>query len=141
MTRAAVVDRAWRTGKARRGINPEDFAAGLCVANVCWLLRIDANQIWPAGMPDMPGDDVDSADAFGWLDGYLEGLEAAAPDPDPTNADITGYRRTLRHCRNLMDGRAKPEVAGVNGYRNAGGYRRGSCPAYVRKRGAADGHA
>lgn len=79
MNRAKVVDRAWRLGDVR-GMNREDFDAGQRARDCANTLHIYWDQVWPKGMPDLPGDDEHSAFLFEWMSQHIDRLLREKPD-------------------------------------------------------------
>lgn len=68
---------------------------------------------------------------FAFMERRVTSLEASAPPEKfnargyPLDAELNRYLQTLRMCREVLEGRAAPEIRERNGFANARGLRRG----------------
>lgn len=121
-------DMAWRCNAPAFAVplfHPDDLDAGRRALEVAYLFDLSPFEVWPLGPGDDAASDSSSAFLFEYVSGRAEQLRSNAPEPDPTNPELTGYLRTLAHCEDLLAGRAEPEIRGPNGFTNPGKYRRG----------------
>lgn len=118
-------DMAWRRNAPAAAVplfHPDDLDAGHRALWCAYLLDLSPFEVWPVERDSGPAGTEHLAD---YLYGRVQALRADAPEPNPTNAELTGYLRTLAHCADVLAGRVPPEIRGPRGFENAGKYRRG----------------
>ena len=118
-------DYAWRLNAPAAAVplfHPDDLDAGRRALWCAFLLDLSPFEVWPVA----PGSDpASTAHLFEYVTERVGQLRADAPEPDPTNAKLTGYLRTLAHCEAVLAGRVDPEIRGPRGFENRGKYQRG----------------
>lgn len=128
-------DMAWRLNAPAAAVplfHPDDLDAGRRALWCAHLLDLSPFEVWTVA----PGSDpAGTVHLFEYLSERVGQLCADAPEPDPTNTELTGYVRTLAHCEDVLAGRADPEIPGPRGFENRGKYRRG---IYVQEVGHDD---
>jgi predicted DNA-binding transcriptional regulator AlpA len=118
-------DMAWRRNAPAAAVplfTPAGLDAGQRGLWCAYLLDLSPFEVFPFGATSDPAG---SQHLFEHLTARVAQLRADAPEPNPTNAELTGYLRTLAHCADVLAGRVPPEVRGPRGFENAGKYRRG----------------
>lgn len=118
-------DHAWRLNAPAASVplfHPDDLDAGRRALWCAFLLDLSPFEVWPVA----PGSDpASTAHLFEYVTERVDQLRADAPEPDQTNAELTGYLRTLAHCEAVLAGRVDPEIRGPRGFENRGKYQRG----------------
>jgi hypothetical protein len=64
-----------------------------------YLLDLSPFEVFPFGATSDPAG---SQHMFEHLTARVAQLRADAPEPNPTNAELTGYLRTLAHCADVL---------------------------------------
>lgn len=135
---AKQADWAWRINAPAAAVslfNAEDLDAGKRALWCAYLLDLSPFEVFPLGPASDPAGTEHLAD---YVYGRVQALRSDAPEPNPSDKELTGYLRTLAHCEAVLDGRVEPEVRGPRGFENRGQYRRG---IYVQKGGHDNGRA
>lgn len=118
-------DMAWRLNVPAAAVpwfHPEELDAGKRALWCAYLLDLSPFEVWSVASGSDPAG---TAHMFEYLTERVGQLRADAPEPDPTNAKLTGYLRTLAHCEDVLAGRVDPEIRGPRGFENRGKYQRG----------------
>lgn len=135
---AKQADLAWRLNAPAAAIplyNADDLNAGKRALWCAYLLGLSPCEVFPQDRASDPEGTEHLAD---YMYGLVQALHANAPQPNPSDKELTGFLRTLKHCEAVLDGRAEPEIRGPNGFENRGQYRRG---IYLQKGSYSNGNA
>lgn len=122
---AKQADHAWRLNAPAAAVplfHPDDLDAGRRALWCAHLLDLSPFEVFPF---ERASDPAGSQHMFEHMTARVARLRADAPEPNPANAELTGYLRTLAHCADVLAGRVPPEIPGPLGFENAGKYRRG----------------
>lgn len=125
-------DLAWRHGKPGALHSAEIIDMGQRALDCAHLLGLSPFEIWGGLSPDPSPEGTEAMWHF--VADLVNQLLRDAPEEKftlrgyPADMELSGYLRTLNHCKRVMDGLEPPEIRGPLGFTNPGGYRIGRYP-------------
>lgn len=118
-------DMAWRRNAPAAAVplfTPAGLDAGKRALFCAYLLDLSPFEVFPF---ERASDPAACQHLFEYVRGRVRQLRADVPEPNPTNAELMAYLRTLTFCEAVLDNRARPEIPGARGFENRRGHRRG----------------